>query len=129
MPDPFPDPRTLLVTALRLHPGISTLVAGRVSTELPGSPSYPLIVASAVTDVPGQPWESRARVQADCWAETEEDASLVSRTLVAIHPELRGAYPAGRILLTDALSRLWLPDPVSTRPRYVVDLRVTVAPA
>lgn len=128
MPEPVPpDPLSLLVPAVRAVPPLTLIISTRVSTKLPTAPVYPLIVLSRVGGRSGD-WSEPARVQFDCWAETEGQASLLARTLVAEHRNLRGTYPGGRIVLTSVVSGpLPQPDLVSGRPREIVDLLVQVA--
>ncbi len=117
----------VLIAGLLANSQVAAIIGTRIGTRLPASPTYPLIVASLVSDIPGQPWESRVRVQLDCWAASEEGASALSRTVVAVHPSLRGTYSAGRLLNTSVLNRLWSPDPVNNQPRFLVDLGLVVA--
>lgn len=74
--------------------------------------------------------QTRYRLQFDCLAATRDDTSLIARTL---YSELEwlgrggpGAVIAGVYLASaSSLSMIWLPDPDSDKPRYVVDAAIT----
>lgn len=83
---------------------------------------------SARKDLP----EQAARIQFDCWAATRAQASTIALQICAeldhlqrsVGPIIDGVYLGA----TSAPTMLWLPDPDSDTPRYIVGaLVVTVA--
>lgn len=111
-----------------------TRTAGGLSVFLamPASAPTPCVIVRRVgggpavrKDLP----EDHSRLSFDCWADTRSQAILIARTLIAECDSLgrNGGYIAGSVYLcvADVLSLLWLPDPDSDKPRYIVDALVT----
>lgn len=99
---------------------------------MPKAAPLPSIVLSRVggapargSDVP----EDIARISFDCWAASRGQANAISLGLVFLLEELAptGGYVEGgsRLAVAETVSWLWLPDPASDTPRYVVDALIT----
>jgi hypothetical protein len=79
---------------------------------------------SARKDLP----EQQARIQFDCWASTRTKAARIALQLCAeldhlqrsVGPIIAGVYLGG----VSAPTMLWLPDPDSDTPRYIVGAQV-----
>lgn len=67
----------------------------------------------------------RARVQFDCWAANRPDAAAIAKAITEAVENLAptGGFlnSTGRLASGEVASWLWLPDPTSDKPRYVVD--------
>lgn len=96
-----------------------------------GSP-VPSVIISQVSggpdsrkDLPQQ----TARIQFDCWGKTRAEAGAIARTLMAELewlPRNGGAIVQGAYLgATQVTLMMWLPDPESDTPRYIVDALIT----
>jgi len=96
-----------------------------------GSP-LPAIIISQVSggpdnrkDLPQQ----TVRIQFDCWGRTRTEAGTIARTLMGELdwlPRNGGAIVQGAYLgATQITNMLWLPDPESDTPRYIVDALIT----
>lgn len=123
----LPDAEALFGAFLRAQPAVSALVGTRASTRIADVPIWPLVRISRVGGTQGQRWEDRPRLSAECWADLNDQAgaSLLARTVVAVLPDIRGRYAvqAGYVVSYElVLGPLWSPDPVSNRPRYIVDV-------
>lgn len=94
----------------------------------PSTPPAKLIVAKRIGGSPvvrSTVPSDRARIQFDCWATKRPDAAQISVAITEAVENLgpRGGFlnPTGRLTTGEVVSWLWLPDPVSDKPRYVVD--------
>lgn len=98
----------------------------------PASPSPAVLItllSGGPLDTADLP-QTRYRLQFDVLADTRDSAGLIARTL---YSELEwlgrggpGALVSGVYLgSATGLSMLWLPDPDSDKPRYVVDASIT----
>ena len=99
---------------------------------MPKTPAYPSIVLTRVGGGP-QPGKDlptdRARISFNCWGTSRASAGVVSRALVSACDSLarNGGWESGPTLLAAAevINVIWLPDPDSDTPRYIVDALVT----
>lgn len=99
---------------------------------MPKAAPLPSMVLTRVGGAPARRsdlGEDVARISCECWAASRDVAASVAMSLVA---ELETLAPAGgfvdgpaRLAAAETLSWLWLPDPASDTPRYVVDALVT----
>lgn len=125
------DVELLAVNYLRAHPDIAAVVGARVYTALPPTPGWPLIrlerIGGTVNYVG---WLDTARLQVEGWAETDKAAALdvTSRALAALL-ELTGVRPEGVVAgVRQDGPLVWLPDPDTTRPRYLFGCAVYTHP-
>lgn len=76
--------------------------------------------------------EDIARISFACWAGDRNSAVQLSRELVAACENLapQGGYAtvSARLAAAEVVSWMWLPDPASDVPRYVVDALFTTIP-
>lgn len=123
----IPDVETITVQALNAQPSITALVGARIYAWIPATPVYPLIrvtkTASLFVDEEGL---EDARLFVECWADDDNTASLLARTVVAARKDLKGIYAAGWVALTDVFGSVPLHDPNSERFRWTVDLEMSV---
>lgn len=92
---------------------------------MPAAAPVPSVIVSLIgggprarADLP----ESRYRLSFDCWGTSRDEASLIARTLLAALGDLSGVTVDGVTLGgADVINMVWLPDPDSDTPRYIVD--------
>lgn len=99
---------------------------------MPKASPLPSIVLTRVGGAPARRSdlpEDVARISFDCWAASRDVAVDMSMRLV---DELESLAPLGgfadgpgRLVAAETVSWIWLPDPTSDTPRYVVDALVT----
>lgn len=134
MPDVLlPDAEALLGAFLRAQSAVSALVGTRVGTLIPNPPTWPLVRLTRVGGTQAQRWEDRPRLSVECWADLNDQAgaSLLARTVIAVLSDIRGRYvaQAGYVVSWDVvLGPLWSPDPISNRPRFLVDVALATFP-
>lgn len=127
----LPDMEQELVTFLTGHASLTGLHGGRVSTELQTTQA-----AGACLQVTGLggtqpwPWEGSLEFALSAWGGSKAQGNLLARTTVAAAYDLVGAaVTGGRVVGVDVrLAPLWAPDEVTNRPRYRVDVALTVFP-
>lgn len=132
MPIPLlPDPVALTIQALLAQTSLTALVGTRMYDRIPGNPTWPLLVVSAVSDDEERdPALGAARVQVDCWGAGNSPgdtatAQTIARTVRSTARDLAGTYAAG--MLVDCSPALFAPapDPTTGRARFVADLLLT----
>jgi Protein of unknown function (DUF3168) len=107
---------------------------GGLSIYLAMPPASPL-PSVILTRVGGGPHprkdlpEDRPRISFDCWGTSRDQAAAVAGALVS---ECESLAPAGGhefdgvcLLAAEVVTWLWLPDPNTDTPRYVVDALFT----
>lgn len=129
-----------LVKTWALTTDVAPLVARpggyNIYLAMPAASPMPSVVLSRVgggprarKDLP----EEVSRISFSCWANTRAEAGVISRTLCAELETLArtgGYINAGTVLAAgDVVSMIWLPDPDSDKPRYIVDALVTTVSA
>lgn len=116
--------------------GLLTRSDGGVSIFLtmPKSTVIPSVIVRRVGGGPQNRKElplDRARVSLSCWGTSRASAGVLSRMIVAECDELNrtGGWIDGDTAATlgslEPVGVLWLPDPVSDTPRYIVDAIAT----
>ena len=116
----MPDPETVVIAALAAQPSVAAIVAARVASRIPDAPVYPLIRVVRIGGGPDTPVSEHAVVQVECWAADDATASLLARTVIACHTNMRGTVAGGWLALTDPTTVLPVPDPVSEKARYII---------
>lgn len=70
-----------------------------------------------------------ARITCHCWAATRPDAVAIAQAVTAAIQNLAetGGFTSGssRLVAGEVVSWVWIPDPQSDTPRYVVDGLIT----
>lgn len=140
MPEALPDVEGALRTWMRTLSSITTLVGQRVFFGVPkgaGESTFPLVTVSRVGggDAEGEAPVDQALVQVECWGSFDASGNGRKAQATALVNAVRSEFRAvnGSTVLsgtTIALginveSVVWLPDPDSDRPRYVVTAEVT----
>lgn len=100
--------------------------------SMPSSAPVPALV---ITRVGGAPRaradlpQDAARMQFDCWGKSRAQAAAICHALISELDSLAraGGFSDGdaRLAAAEVISMLWLPDPQSDTPRYVVIAVVT----
>lgn len=113
--------------------GVAALVGTRVYTHLPASPTFPLVVLSRFaggSTVWGHLDEPRLQIEA--WAEKgqrpacESVGEAVRSAMKSVN--IRGSRTGGVVSGTTENLYRWFPDPVTERPRYLLDVTVYAHP-
>jgi hypothetical protein len=127
------DVERLLVAKLLTDTPLTTLVGTRISTEVPASPTFPLVTLKLITTSGDFPhWLENALIQADSWGGTRQQANDVACTLQAAMKRAEGTTASGLGVVSgvEPSGRSWQPDATVTpaRPRYVSQFRVYLHP-
>ena len=133
------DIERLTVLYLRDHAAVQALVNQRVSTELPSSPTWPLVTVLLLGGEEGEHgWLNTPTVQIDSWGQNttpatgKVDALLLARTVYAAMKDMPGVRQGGVVTHVEALVLpQWQPDTEvePARPRYRQDFRIYVRPS
>ena len=125
----LPDPVLALVQYLRLRPEVTALLpAVNIRTSLPSTPSWPYVLITAAGGTGIWPGLDDASLQVDSLGGTQDQCSLLARTVrAAIWAIQNDTVPAGVLASgVEELGPQWLPDQVPTIPvsRFVARYRV-----
>lgn len=117
--DVLPDVPKLTRDWLLTQSALTSLVGTRISTRSPSTVVYPYVTLQRIGGVP--PIRQRldsARIQVDCWADTEGSASRVARVARAALHLMEGytTADAACVGVDDDLGLSWLPDTTRTPP-------------
>jgi hypothetical protein len=116
----LPDAEVLVIGFLASHPDLNPLISDRVGTDLDAR--LPAIRVTRLSRPPRQDWEDNPELQIDCWAETQEEASVLARTVVSVLPDIVGVHVEGAVRSYEViLGPFWSPDPDANYARYLVD--------
>lgn len=128
MTDALPDSELLTVTYLRQHAATGALVGTRVYTELPASPTWPLVKLIRIGGPPtARGTLDQATIQLEVYADDKHAARQLAATVQAALADAPGFTDSGAyITATAPISGLqWIPDPdLSDKPRYLFDTAV-----
>lgn len=130
----LPDIEALVSQFLRDQAEIVTLVDDRVYTEIPNTPTWPLLRLQRVAGGPvlSRPlWVDAAVVQFDAYGGSKAQAHTLIQTARAVVGErLEGTHVLGVVSGVTFGSLSWLPDSSYSpaRNRYVADMTVVVHP-
>lgn len=117
--DVLPDVPKLARAWLLTQTALTSLVGTRISTRSPATIVYPHVTLQRIGGIPSvlQRLDS-ARLQVDCWADTEGTASIVARTCRAALHAMEGYTTATAVCtgVEDDLGLSWLPDTTRTPP-------------
>lgn len=129
MDNPPPNVEAIVVTALREDAGVTEVVGQRVHGSRPPDAVDPLLVVQRVGGNADGQWIENARIQVDAWGTTRGDAFAGANAAAAALRELSGAFDSGVLSGAERTSGpMWLPDPVTDRPRYIVQFTVYAHP-
>lgn len=103
---------------------------------MPNAAPLPSVVLSRVGGAPVRGSDmalDTARISFQCWAANRDAAAALALAVVNACENLAqvGGFThlSGLLLVSEVVSVLWLPDPESDTPRYVVDALFTSMPA
>ena len=123
----LPDAEVLLVTFLADHPALSPLHGGRVGTGL--DRARPALRITRVGRSPRDWWEDAPELQVDAWAATQDQASVLIRTVIAALEDVDGLHPEGAVRGHEVtLGPIWSPDPDTGQARYLIDVALLTYP-
>lgn len=117
--DVLPDVPKLARAWLLTQTALTSLIGTRVSTRSPGNIVYPYVTLQRIGGLPAESHRlDAARIQVDCWAETEGTASRVARVSRAALHAMEGYTTAEAVCtgVDDDLGLSWLPDTQRTPP-------------
>lgn len=120
----LPDTELASVKYLRSVMAVALMVNGRVYTSVPANPTYPLVSLVRVGGtVRADATLDRATLQIECYGNSQYEANELSRKVIAALAGAAGWRGLGMtITTTDPVSgMLYLPDPETKQPRYVLD--------
>lgn len=124
-----------LAKAWLLTTGTAELVSDKVFMAVPKGDPLPCIVLRRVGGAPSRSHvpQDAPRISFDVWAANRPAAKSILRDLVDDLLDLDSVQytsveVGGRIGAVEVVSSLWLPDPVSDRPRYIVDAVLQILP-
>ena len=127
----FPDIEAWLTAYLRAQPEIADLVGDRVYTEIPNSPTFPLVVCRRVGGAPLNTGRAlhvgRALCQIDAYGGPKATArALADLCRQAVHASV-GTQP--NLVVSHVLhgGLRWMPDTgfEPSRPRYLYDAQIS----
>lgn len=130
----LPDIERLMTSFLRAQSEVSTIVGGRVYTEVPDNPTFPLVRVRRLGGFPtlSRPLQVDAPlVQIEGYAATKGAARLLTETCRAVLAErVEGVHDTGVVAGVIFGALIWLPDEDFTppKPRYIADATLTVRP-
>lgn len=117
--DVLPDIPKLTREWLLTQTELTSLVGTRVSTRSPSNVVYPYVTLQRIGGIPAERHRlDSARLQIDCWGNTEGSASRVARVCRAALYAMEGytTEDAAVLGVEDDLGLLWLPDTTRTPP-------------
>lgn len=124
------DVEKLVIAYLLTIDELDDLVDDRIGSRK--DKPYPRVTVTRVGGGPG-PMPAHldpARIQLEAWSETKVEANQVARTAqAAMYAMVNVAHEDG--VVTDVectLGPSWVPDPLTSTPRYVLDFIVRVHP-
>lgn len=132
----LPDIEKLVIDYLLSIDEVDDIVDGRIGSKKDAP--YPRLVIGRVSGSPGPipAHLDSARLQVEAWTDLPADggskpaAALLARTTIAaLYEMVNVTHDEG--VVTDvevAMGPQWLPDPTTSRPRYVFDVIVRVHP-
>lgn len=126
----LPDPIECVRLWATSRPRITELVETRIGISLSSDQAS---IRLAVIGGQHAPELGDPLLQLECWGAANQlddgSASTIARTVLAEIPTLRGVWAGGRVV--GAAVDSWpyaSPDPKTSRPRYVLTLRLVIAP-
>ena len=126
----FPDAEALVLYHIRTS---STIVGDRAYSEIPKSPTYPLVVVRRIGGIPTiRQALDNASLQIDVWAATKAEAQEVAQEMrVTIHEAEGTTINTGTIsgfvsAVDDSLGLTWSVDEDTQHPRYTFGVSVSL---
>jgi len=121
----LPDPEQLLIAFLITRPTVTAITTStRIGTVLAAGQNASIRITTVSGDVP-QHHEANATLEVECWGGTRAEASALARTVVSVLPDIKGSQVSFYDVTLGPFSR---PDPVSERPRFIVDVQLITHP-
>lgn len=128
----LPDAELVIARALRADPDVAAMTSGRVYTEIPRDPVWPMLRLFRIGGTADtSAYYERARLQIDAWGESKHQARLLAATARHALLLMPGRVGDGAIIgeVVDDHGLLWAPDPDTGRPRYLFGVRILLHPA
>lgn len=123
----LPDAEVLLVAFLASHPLLVPLHGGRVGTQL--DRGRPALRVTRVGRGPADWWEDAPELQVDAWAATQDEASVLIRSVIAALEDVEGVHAEGAVRGHEVVrGPIWAPDPDTTEARYLLDVVLLTYP-
>lgn len=127
--DVLPDVPKLARDWLLTQSDLTSLVGQRISTRSPSTVVYPYVTLQRIGGIPSVSCRlDSARIQVDCWGDTEGSASRVARVTRAVLHLMRGYTAFGGVCtgVEDVSGLAWIPDTQRTppTPRFVFSVLI-----
>lgn len=121
----LPDPEQLMIDFLLTQASVVALTTtDRIGTDLAAGESTSIRITTVGGDVP-QYHEANVSLELECWGGTRAQASDLARTVVDVMPGIRSADVSHWDV---TLGPFYRADPVSDRPRFIVDVQLITHP-
>lgn len=115
----------MVVKHLLTVPEVTDLVNNRISPRLPQVPTWPLVRIQRIGGIPLAPYRDAARLQVECWGNSEPEATQVAREVYRALHQMPGVHPDGVVnTVKDEAGFAAIPDQPTGRPRVIFDVRV-----
>lgn len=128
MPSPlFPDEEALVCEFLRRQPTIAAVVGDRVGTRL--NAVFPCIRVTSLGGSTPEWYEWQSAVQVEAWAELyyQQTAKNLALAVMAVVFDLDANYAPQQVSSANIRNGpLFMPDPDTERPRYIVDIELVL---
>lgn len=127
----LPDAERIVHDWLAAYTEVAAIVGTRVVSELPASPTYPILRLFRLGGIPPIAYRlDEANIQLEAWADTKSAATNLARVARAALVDLRSHVTAYGVVsdVRDTLGLQWLPDPVTNKPRVVWSQSLRVRP-
>lgn len=132
----LPDVESMVIAYLADHADVDDLVDGRVYAEPFDRVTWPFVTVRRIGGrVTNHHWIDRAQIEVAGWAEDHsgisgrQAAHAICETAIAALHDMPMEDPQGAVVnVEDAGGPTSRPDPVTSSPRFVAEVFVTVHP-
>lgn len=126
----LPDAEAIAIAWLLDSAEVMALVGTRVYAEPIENVTDPFLTIERFGGVPEvRHWLDHAELQVTAWGTTRPEARLICETAIAALHDIDMNDPLGIVNAVEDLSGARsLPDPVTSRPRFIAEVRMTLHP-
>lgn len=124
----LPDAEVLMIDWLVGHDDLAPIHEGRVGTDL--DPERPAIRVTRAPQPAADPDEDHPSLQIECWATTQDEASILARSIIACIPDIEGRHAEGVVSGWEvSAGPFYAPDPDTDAPRYLLGIDLLTYPS